>query len=128
MHKHQLITWTTHTEESTTLLDYKKLYTYMCNIVTEFYLYSIVCIYLINSTGRLDVTYSVRHHFRMKLYQNLGLNDLIGHLDPPQMAVGHLKPAAEIDTFTTSIQHWNYPSVELMRKISVRFLFNKHDK
>ena len=23
----QLITWTTHTEESTTLLDYKKLYT-----------------------------------------------------------------------------------------------------
>ena len=38
----------------------------MCNIVTElvteFYLYSIVYIYLINS--RLDVTYSVRHHFR----------------------------------------------------------------
>ena len=33
----------------------------MCNIVTEFYLYSIVDIYLINS--RLDVTYSVRHHF-----------------------------------------------------------------
>ena len=64
MHRPQLVTWTTHTEESTTLLDYKKLYTYMCNIVTEFYLYSIVYIYLINS--RLD---SVRHHFRMKLYQ-----------------------------------------------------------
>ena len=27
MHRPQLITWTTHTEESTTLLDYKKLYT-----------------------------------------------------------------------------------------------------
>ena len=34
----------------------------MCNIVTKFYLYSIVYIYLINS--RLDVTNSVRHHFR----------------------------------------------------------------
>ena len=34
----------------------------MCNIVTEFYLYSIVYIYLINS--RLDVTSSVHHHFR----------------------------------------------------------------
>ena len=34
----------------------------MCNIVTEFYLYSIVYIYLINS--RLDVTFSVRYHFR----------------------------------------------------------------
>ena len=34
----------------------------MCNIVTEFYLYSIVYIHLINS--RLDVTNSVRHHFR----------------------------------------------------------------
>ena len=34
----------------------------MCNIVTEFYWYSIVYIYLINS--RLDVTHSVRHHFR----------------------------------------------------------------
>ena len=42
----------------------------MCNIVTEFYLYSIVYIYLINS--RLDVTISVRHHFRTtyKLYQS----------------------------------------------------------
>ena len=40
----------------------QKLCTYMCNIVTEFYLYSIVYIYLINS--RLDVTHSVRHHFR----------------------------------------------------------------
>ena len=36
----------------------------MCNIVTEFYLYSIVYIYLINS--RLDVTPSVRHHFRTR--------------------------------------------------------------
>ena len=34
----------------------------MCNIVKEFYLYSIVYIYLINS--RLDVTFSVHHHFR----------------------------------------------------------------
>ena len=55
MHRPQFFTWTT-------LLDYKKLYTYMCNIVTEFYLYSIVYIYLINS--RLDVTHSVCHHFR----------------------------------------------------------------
>ena len=62
MHRPQLTTWTTHTAETTTLLDNKKLYTYMCNIVTEFYLYSIVYIYLINS--RLDVTHSVRHHFR----------------------------------------------------------------
>ena len=67
MHRPQLVTWTTHTAENTTLLDYRKLYTYMWNIVTEFYLYSIVYIYLINS--RLDVTFSVRHHFRMKLYQ-----------------------------------------------------------
>ena len=67
MHRPQLVTWTTHTAETTTLLDYRKLYTYMCNIVTEFYLYSIVYIYLINS--RLDVTFSVRHHFRIKLYQ-----------------------------------------------------------
>ena len=71
MHRPQLVTWRTHTEESTTLLDYKKLYTYMCNIVTEFYLYSIVYIYLINS--RLDVTFSVRHHFRMKLYHGVRL-------------------------------------------------------
>ena len=69
MHRLQLITWTTHTAEATTLLEatrLQKLYTYMCNIVTElvteFYLYSIVYIYLINS--RLDVTHSVRHHFR----------------------------------------------------------------
>ena len=72
MHRPQLITWTTHTEESTTLLEATRLqeallytalhYTYMCNIVTEFYLYSIVYIYLINS--RLDFTSSVRHHFR----------------------------------------------------------------
>ena len=69
MHRPQLITWTTHTAEATTLLEatrLQKLYTYMCNIVTElvteFYLYSIVYIYLINS--RLDVTHSVRHHFR----------------------------------------------------------------
>ena len=69
MHRPQLITWTTHTAETTTLLEatrLQKLYTCMCNIVTElvteFYLYSIVYIYLINS--RLDVTHSVRHHFR----------------------------------------------------------------
>ena len=69
MHRPQLITWTTHTAETTTLLEatrLQKLYTYMCNIVTElvteFYLYSIVYIYLINS--RLDVTSSVCHHFR----------------------------------------------------------------
>ena len=43
----------------------------MCNIVTEFYLYSIVYIYLINS--RLDVTYSVCHHFRMQLYHGVRL-------------------------------------------------------
>ena len=40
----------------------------MCNIVTEFYLYSIVYIYLINS--RLDVTTSVCHHFCIELYQS----------------------------------------------------------
>ena len=68
MHRPQFFTWTTHTAEITTLLEatrLQKLYTYMCNIVTElvteFYLYSIVYIYLINS--RLDVTHSVRHHF-----------------------------------------------------------------
>ena len=71
MHRPHSITWTTHTEEATTLLEatrqqeallYTALhYTYMCNIVTEFYLYSIVYIYLINS--RLDVTTSVHHHF-----------------------------------------------------------------
>ena len=43
----------------------------MCNIVTEFYLYSIVYIYLIKS--RLDVTFSVRHHFRIKLYHGVRL-------------------------------------------------------
>ena len=41
----------------------------MCNIVTEFYLYSIVYIYLINS--RLDVTFSVRHHFRIANFISL---------------------------------------------------------
>ena len=68
MHTHQYFTWTTHTAVTTTLLEATRLqkpYTYMCNIVTElvteFYLYSIVYIYLINS--RLDVTFSVRHHF-----------------------------------------------------------------
>ena len=81
MHRPHSITWTTHTEESTTtLLEATRLqeavlytalhYTYMCNIVTEFYLYSIVYIYLINS--RLDVTNSVRHHFRIQtLSQNM---------------------------------------------------------
>ena len=74
MHRPHSITWTTHTEESTTLLEATRLqeallytalhYTYMCNIVTEFYLYSIVYVYLINS--RLDVTTSVHHHFRTR--------------------------------------------------------------
>ena len=81
MHRPHSITWTTHTEESTTLLEATRLqeallytalhYTYMYNIVTEFYLYSIVYIYLINS--RLDVTNSVHHHFRMKLYHGVRL-------------------------------------------------------
>ena len=73
MHTHQFFTWITHSIEHTTLLGQhtlqrQQLYqttrssTHMCNIVTEFYLYSIVYIYLINS--RLDVTHSVRHHFR----------------------------------------------------------------
>ena len=44
----------------------------MCNIVTEFYLYSIVYTYLINS--RLDVIYSVHHHFRtIQLYHGVRL-------------------------------------------------------
>ena len=74
MHRPQFFTWTTHTAETTTLLEatrLQKLYTYMCNIVTEFYLYSIVYIYLINS--RLDVTHSVCHHFRT--IQTLSLID-----------------------------------------------------
>ena len=75
MHRPQFFTWTTHTAETTTLLEatrLQKLYTYMCNIVTEFYLYSIVYIYLINS--RLDVTHSVRHHFcKYKLYHGVRL-------------------------------------------------------
>ena len=76
MHTHQFFTWITHSKEYTTLLGQHTLQrtqlykttrssTHMCNIVTElvteFYLYSIVYIYLINS--RLDVTHSVRHHF-----------------------------------------------------------------
>ena len=47
----------------------------MCNIVTElvteFYLYGIVYIYLINS--RLDVTYSIHHHFHIELYHGVRL-------------------------------------------------------
>ena len=70
MQRPQLATWNldnTHCREhNSTRLQEALLYTalhctYMCNIVTEFYLYSIVYIYLINS--RLDVTSSVRHHF-----------------------------------------------------------------
>ena len=75
-------TWTTHIEESTTLLEATRLpeallytalhYTYVCNIVTELYLYSIVYIYLINS--RLDVTTSVHHHFHtQQLYHGVRL-------------------------------------------------------
>ena len=77
MHRPQFFTWTKHTADNTTLLDYKKLYTYMCNIVTEFYLYSIVYIYLINS--RLDVTYSVRHHFRTIQTLSLTLQGIGSH-------------------------------------------------
>ena len=64
MHKHQFFTWTTHTAETTTLLEATRLqealhlYVQYCN---RFYLYSIVYICLINS--RLDVTFSVCHHF-----------------------------------------------------------------
>ena len=57
MHRPQFFTWTTHTAEATTLLEatrLQKLYTYMCNIVTElvteFYLYSIV--YICRATTR----------------------------------------------------------------------------
>ena len=80
MHTHQFFTWITHSREHTTLLGQHTLQrtqlyqttrssTHMCNIVTEFYLYSIVYIYLINS--RLDVTYSVHHHFCIELYQDV---------------------------------------------------------
>ena len=77
MHTHQFFTWITHSREHTTLLGqhtlqrtqlYKTtrssthMYNIVTELVTEFYLYSIIYIYLINS--RLDVTYSVRHHFR----------------------------------------------------------------
>ena len=47
MHRLQLITWTTHTAENTTLLDYKKLY---------------------STLHYITLRSSVRHHFRMKLY------------------------------------------------------------
>ena len=98
MHRPQLITWTTHTAETTTLLEatrLQKLYTYMCNIVTEFYLYSIVCIYLINS--RLDVTHSVRHHFRTIQTLSILTNNEIPYflslsnrkLGTQQMVFGH---------------------------------------
>ena len=90
MHRPQFFTWTTHTAENTTLLDYKKLYTYMCNIVTEFYLYSIVYIYLINS--RLDVTFSVRHHFRISNF--ITDNILTGH-----QALNHLDKLPNFKTF-----------------------------
>ena len=65
MQRPQTVTWTTHTEESTTLLDYKTTgsSTLRCATLAEFYLYSIVNIYLIKSG--LDVTFSVRHHFRI---------------------------------------------------------------
>ena len=72
MHTHQFFTLTTHTAENTTLLDYKTLYTYVqhCNRILLVQ-YSIVYVYLINS--RLDVTHSVRHHFRIELYQYLSM-------------------------------------------------------
>ena len=46
----------------------------MCNILTEFYLYSIVYIYLINS--RLDVTTSVRHHFHTTRTLSPGIGEV----------------------------------------------------
>ena len=96
MHRPQFFTWTTHTAETTTLLEatrLQKLYTYMCNIVTEFYLYSKVYIYLINS--RLDVTHSVRHHFRTIQTLSVGVS-IHSHVVKvingrrSQMADGHL--------------------------------------
>ena len=62
----------------------------MCNIVTKFYLYSIVYIYLINS--RLDVTTSVRHHFRMKLYHNTLQRGKNSTRSPAQ----HVQPVTEL--------------------------------
>ena len=88
MHRPQLVTWTTHTAETTTPLDYRKLYTYMCNIVIEFYLYSIVYIYLINS--RLNVTFSVRHHFRISNFIKVYTKKLNSLLALP-MAINCMK-------------------------------------
>ena len=97
MHRPHSITWTTHTEEATTLLEATRLqeallytalhYTYMCNIVTEFYLYSIVYIYLINS--RLDVTTSVRHHFRTTRTLSLAMltDTCSSYLTLPELAL-----------------------------------------
>ena len=64
----------------------------MCNIVTEFYLYSIVYIYLIKS--RLDVTFSVRHHFRIKPY----------HIRPPTMGKDKHKDGETAATSETNTQ------------------------
>ena len=60
MHRPQSVTWTTHRRVDNSPRLQEALH--LCNIATEFYLYSIVYIYLINS--RLDVTFSVRHQFR----------------------------------------------------------------
>ena len=81
MHTHQFFTWITHSKEYTTLhLDNTHcrehnstrlqealhLYVQHCNRIVLVQ-YSIHI--FINS--RLDVTFSVRHHFRIKLYQTL---------------------------------------------------------
>ena len=66
MHTHQFFTWTTHTAEDTTLSDYKKLYTYVqhCNRTCNRILLVQYSIYIFPINSRLDVTHSVRHHFR----------------------------------------------------------------
>ena len=139
MHRPQLVTWTTHTAEATTLLEatrLQKLYTYMCNIVTEFYLYSIVYIYLINS--RLDVTHSVRHHFRTAT-----LSTSILKFDPDMINMSHhakkawhSKVIARTDrqdthththTHTQSTKTFPYTRTINIRKININFkLVNFH--
>ena len=72
MHTHQFFTWTTHTAENTTLLDYKKLYTYVqhCNRTCNRILLVQYSIHIFNNS-RLDVTHSVHHHFRIELYHGV---------------------------------------------------------
>ena len=56
MHTHQFFTWELHSIENTTLLDTRSS-THMCNIVTEFYLYSIVYIIELHCVWTLDQLY-----------------------------------------------------------------------